>query len=189
MKEPALEGLLRRWRIRRVDPYLPAGGTLLDLGCGWGAALLRHAAPRLRRGFGIDPKAEPASLPENVRVLRHRLESVPWPMPEPAVDAVTMLAVLEHLEPEDVPAVLGEARRLLRPGGALVLTVPTPRAKPVLELLAHRVGVVSPDEIRDHKAYYDRRALAASLARSGFAVERYRAFQLGWNSFCVARPR
>ena len=188
MDEPALEKLLRRWRLRRVEPYLPDGGTLLDLGCGWEAALLRHAAPRLRLGFGLDPKAEPHDLPENVRVVRHRLEDVPWPLPEERVDAVSLLAVLEHLEPETANVVLDEVRRVLRPGGRLLLTVPTPRGKPVLELLAFGLGVVNPEEIRDHKLYYDRRRLAAVLAARGFAVERYVAFQLGCNSFCVATP-
>jgi cyclopropane fatty-acyl-phospholipid synthase-like methyltransferase len=188
MKEPRLEKVLRRWRLRRVDPHLPEGGSLLDLGCGWQAALLRHAAPRIRAGFGLDPKAEPADLPANVRVVHHRLEAVPWPLPEPQVDAVSMLAVLEHLDQDVADAVLSEVRRVLRSDGRLVLTVPTPSAKPVLEFLAFRLGVVNPDEIRDHKIYYDRGRLESSLARHGFAIERYRTFQLGWNSLCVARP-
>jgi SAM-dependent methyltransferase len=189
MHEPALERFLRRRRLRRVDPYVPEGGVLLDLGCGWEAALLRHAAPRIRRGFGLDPKVDPAGLPANVQVVRRRLEAVPWPLPEPRVDVVSMLAVLEHLDEEHTAVVLEEARRVVRPGGRLVLTVPTPSARPVLELLAYRLGVVNADEIRDHKVYYDRRRLAAALARRGWDVEAYRRFQLGWNSLCVARAR
>jgi len=187
MDEPALERLLRRWRLRRVDAWIPEQAVVLDLGCGWGAALLRHVARRVRRGVGLDPKAEPAGLPQNVRVVRHRLEDVPWPLPEPRVDVVTMLAVLEHLDEQAADTVLREARRVLRPGGRLVLTVPTPRGKPVLEVLA-RLGAVNREEIRDHKIYYDRRRLTSTLARHGLVVERYDAFQLGWNSFCAARP-
>src|SRR5262249_3224066 len=44
------------------------------------------------------------------------------PFADAAVDAVTMLDVLEHIpEPEEV---LAEARRVLRPGGVLILSVP-----------------------------------------------------------------
>src|SRR5512139_2964586 len=100
MREPPLETVLRRWRLRRVRPHVPEGGALLDLGCGWGAALLREAAPRIRVGYGLDAKAVPLGLPANVVVLRHRFQDVPWPVPEGDVDVVSMLAVLEHLDEE-----------------------------------------------------------------------------------------
>jgi SAM-dependent methyltransferase len=186
MKEPVLEKVLRRWRVGRVERYVPDGGTLLDLGCGWDAALLRQVAPRLRSGFGLDPKAEEVALPSNVRILRHRLEVVPWPIRD--VDVVSLLAVLEHLDAATAATVLQEARRVLRPGGRLLLTVPTPGGKPILEFLAYRVGIVNAEEIRDHKIYYDRDLLEVTLSRHGFEVEHYRTFRLGWNSFCVARP-
>lgn len=189
MREPLLEKVLRRWRLGRVRRFVPEGGALLDLGCGWGASFLRMASPRLRVGYGLDPKAEPGRLPPNVVLLRHRLEDVPWPVPEPAVDLVSLLAVLEHFDGETAGAVLGEARRRLRAGGRLVLTVPTPRGRPVLEFLAYRLGVVNPDEIRDHKVYYDQGLLERTLGDGGFRVESYETFQGGWNSLCVARPR
>jgi len=64
--------------------------------------------------------------------------------------------------------------------------VPSKAARPVLEFLAYRLGVVSEAEIRDHKQYYDRRSLIALLRDSGLAIERHRYFQLGMNNFLVA---
>jgi hypothetical protein len=47
MKEPVLEPLLRRMRIRRVLPYLRARQNcrLLDVASGWEARFLKSVAP------------------------------------------------------------------------------------------------------------------------------------------------
>jgi hypothetical protein len=74
----------------------------------------------------------------------------------------------------------------LKPGGQLVLTVPSFAAKPVLEFLAFRVGIVSEAEIRDHKRYYDRWSLQQLFAGSGLVIDVHRYFQLGMNNFVVA---
>lgn len=71
--------------------------------------------------------------------------------------------------------------------GRLLLTFPTPRAKPLLGFLAFRLGVVNGSEIRDHEVYHDRDRLEASPSREGFRVERCGTFLLGCNSLCVAR--
>ena len=105
----------------------------------------------------------------------------------PVAAAMTIVLTASPSSAGSAGVVLREARRVLRPDGRLVLTVPTPRGKPVLEVLA-RLGAVSREEIRDHKIYYDRARLTSTLARHGLVVERYDAFQLGWNSLCVARP-
>ena len=99
-------------------------------------------------------------------------------------DVVTMLAVLEHLE--QPTAILHEIRRVLTPCGKLVLTVPSKTAKPILEFLAFRIGIINRAEIADHKKYYDRRSLTRLLDETGFAVCEHRYFQLGMNNFCVA---
>ena len=78
-----------------------------------------------------------------------------------------MLAVLEHLE-HPTP-ILREIRRVLTPSGKLVLTVPSKAAKPILEFLAFRLGIISRAEIADHKTYYDRRSLTRLLDQTGFA--------------------
>jgi len=76
--------------------------------------------------------------------------------------------------------------RVLRDGGKLVLTVPGKRAKPVLEFLSYRLGIVNRAEIEDHKKYYDIIELENLAAEfSNLEIVRHKYFQLGMNNFCV----
>jgi ubiquinone/menaquinone biosynthesis C-methylase UbiE len=184
MKEPILEPLLRKMRIRRVLPYIREHRNcrLLDIGCGWDARFLKSVEPYIGSGVGVDFKA-PEYAEGKLRTERLTLQDR-LPYADASFDLVTMLAVLEHLEQPE--AILREIRRILRPGGQLVLTVPSKAARPVLEFLAFRLGVVSRSEIADHKVYYDRDSLGLALKLAGFTLLCHRYFQLGMNNFCVA---
>lgn len=165
MKEPILEPFLRRMRISRVLPFVECypNARLLDIGCGWDARLLKELEAHVASGVGIDFKApviDTLKLKTFSTTLDRRL-----PFDDAAFDIVTMLAVLEHLDhPQDI---MREITRILRPGGGLVLTVPSWYAKPVLEFLSYRIGIISPDEIRDHKRYFNREDLAQLVADVG----------------------
>src|SRR5438874_1182331 len=65
-----------------------------------------------------------ATLAEaGVELVLWDLEQTPYPLADESFDVVVMTEVLEHLR--DYPArSLAEARRILRPGGILVLTTP-----------------------------------------------------------------
>lgn len=159
MKEPLLEPWLRSLRIRGVMPYISRypNCDLLDIGCGWEAKLLRAIEPQITTGTGIDFKA-PLLPGGKIRTISARLDTK-LPFEDSSFDLITMLAVLEHLQyPKEI---LNECSRLLRPGGGLLITVPSKYAKPVLEFLAFKVGIVNPDEIRDHKQYFNREDLFA----------------------------
>ncbi|MEQ1877294.1 MAG: methyltransferase domain-containing protein [Bdellovibrionia bacterium] len=186
MQEPRFEKLLRRFRIRRILPYVGQNDVLVDVGCGWEAKALKDLAPRISKGYGIDLKVEPAGLPPHIKLIAQRFENFPWPIEENSCDKAIMLAVLEHIDQNLAQAVLRNIHRLLRPNGMFLLTVPTPLSKPVLEFLAYRLGIVNPDEIRDHKIYYGRKLLKKTLEDNGFRVKKYSKFQFGLNSFCVA---
>ncbi len=182
MREPVLEPFLRRMRLRRVlaclrDLHYP---TLLDIGCGWDARLLRELEPHIAKGVGIDfkaPKIHTEKLSTQSVVLERNL-----PFPDASFDVVTMLAVLEHLEyPVDI---LSEISRVLKPGGGLIATVPSRLAKPVLEFLSYRLGLVSSSEIKDHKAYYDREDLHALIAEiPDLSIRKHYYFQWKFNNF------
>lgn len=185
MKEPLLEPLLRRMRIRRVLPHIRVRRDckLLDIGCGWEARFLKSVEPYIESGIGIDFKAP---LLANGKIRADRLmltDSLPYE--DASFDIVTMLAVLEHLE--QPMAVLTEIHRVLNPDGLLILTAPSKAAKPVLEFLSFYLGLISRSEIADHKAYYDRSSLGTLLHSSGFMMITHKYFQLGMNNFCVAR--
>ena len=66
MKESLLEPLLRQLRIRQVLPVLleHPDCSLLDIGCGWEARLLRAVEPYVKRGTGVDFKAPSLATPK-----------------------------------------------------------------------------------------------------------------------------
>jgi cyclopropane fatty-acyl-phospholipid synthase-like methyltransferase len=187
MKEPAFEKILRRLRLNRISKCIENNDRVLDVGCGWQALALRYFSSRIKEGVGIDFKVEQKDVPLNISLLAERFDEK-WPSSEKGFDKVLMLAVLEHIEPERVGFVLKNIRGALKPGGKLILTVPTPRGKPVLEFLSYKLGVVNPEEIRDHKKYYDRSLLQEVMRENGFTLSQYKTFQLGMNSFGVATP-
>lgn len=158
-------------RIANADRLLamvPGGGRLLEIGCACG--FLLEAARR--RGFdvrGVEMSAwaaEYARRTYGVDVHTGTLESAA--LPAESVDVVVMADVIEHLF--DPPATLREIRRILAPGGRLLLLTPD-----VGSLAARLTGPRWWGLLDDHYFYFSRRTLRRLLAQEGFAVERIRA--------------
>jgi SAM-dependent methyltransferase len=112
---------------RAVGELAPAGGELLDLGCGSGE-LARHLAASGYRVTGCDiaptmlRQAATADVRSAVRWVRLEPCWQALPFAEGSLDAVVSASVLEYVP--DPGAVLAECARVLRPGGVLVCTVP-----------------------------------------------------------------
>jgi ubiquinone/menaquinone biosynthesis C-methylase UbiE len=106
-----------------VLELLPADTRrLLDLGCGTGLVTAHITRPGLTR-YGVDPAGAMARvaagrLPHSAVVVG---DGRALPYTNGAFDAVTIVWILHLLD--DVPAVIAEAARVLRPGGILVTTV------------------------------------------------------------------
>jgi ubiquinone/menaquinone biosynthesis C-methylase UbiE len=188
MKEPFLEPILRKLRIRRVLPLLRQFPQcrLLDVGCGWEARLLRSVEPYIESGVGVDFKA-PELESAKLNTISIKLDDK-LPFEADSFDAVTLMAVLEHLEKpleilREIHRVLKKAEVVGGRGGILVGTVPSKAAKPVLEFLSYRLGIVNEAEIRDHKRYFNKSDLAEIFAEAGFKDVMHRYFQCGMNNF------
>lgn len=182
-----LDELIFRLRAQRILAFLPSGGTVADFGCGYDAAFLRHLllSGRAARGIAVDLSLDPALASDRLSLVIADLNA-PLPIGIGSLDVAVSLAVLEHLDRFDIH--LRELHRVLRPGGTLLLTTPSPRARPVLEFLAHDLHLIDEAEIRDHKRYFNKAGLCASVAAAGFLPERivHKPFLFGMNQLIVA---
>jgi 2-polyprenyl-3-methyl-5-hydroxy-6-metoxy-1,4-benzoquinol methylase len=98
-----------------------AAGSLLDFGAGTGELLARlHGLSRFDRLAGVDLFARPASLPASIAWYQQDLNDAV--SLDERFDTVICSETIEHLE--NPRHVFRSLRRLVRPGGLLVLTMP-----------------------------------------------------------------
>ena len=166
---------------RAIRRRLPAGNDLrvLELGCGYRATQLMALRDRMKEGTGVDFSISPELRSVPGMVFHEGLIEDTLPkIATGAYDVVLLISVLEHLR--DPLAALESAQRLLRPGGVLLINVPTWRGKFFLEFSAFRLGLSPKVEMDDHKMYYDKRDLWPLLVKAGF---RPSAIRLSYHKF------
>jgi SAM-dependent methyltransferase len=99
-------------------------------------------------------------------------------------DTILMVAVIEHLA--DPRHILRQMPRLLRPGGRLVITTPTPFGN-LIHSIGVNLGLFYKTAAQDHKHIYDQVSLPHLLKECGLEVIKYRSFILGGNQLCVSQ--
>jgi ubiquinone/menaquinone biosynthesis C-methylase UbiE len=178
----SIEPLLQKLRIRQALPYIKKDDVLLDIGCDDPSMLLLQVKDLIAKGYGIDIVVQPKKMGK-IEILRQDLQEK-IEFKSKSADVITMLAVLEHMKyPEKM---VRECYRILKPGGKLVITVPSPRNKPLLELLA-KVGMVRREMIEQHVNYFSKKSLELLLTTAGFKHVRVKLFELGFNTFAVGQ--
>jgi SAM-dependent methyltransferase len=162
--------------LRGVRP--PA--VILDLGCGDGAAA--SLAARRNPGHhlaGLDWSATALrqASGRGLTLVRATLEPPGLPVASGVADVVIMSELIEHLI--DTDAALEEARRVLRPGGSLLLSTPNLAAwynrgllaigvQPVFSEVSLRGVYGRPGrQVAGHLHMFTRRALVQLLAARG----------------------
>jgi glycogen synthase len=162
----------RMFRLAGLAKQIPEG-IALDIGCGAGPGL-RYLATRAVNAVGID--ASLYALKEARRLVASRgLVQTDArggaPFRDGAFGLIVASEVIEHL-PDGIPF-LRECRRLLRPGGVLLLT--TPNLWDVRRITKPLVGEVwSAYTDPTHINLYTPRRLARELRTAGFDHPRVR---------------
>ena len=179
----ALDRILQRWRIAQARRFIARGSTVLDVGCADGV-LFERLHDRIAGGVGVDP-----TLTADVERPGYRLIAGNFPDDVPAerFDAITMLAVLEHLRPDDRAAVAAACGRLLEPGGRVIATVPHPVVDRILVLL-RALRLVDGMSMEEHHGF-DPRLVPGIFARPAWEPVARRRFQLGLNTLFVFERR
>ncbi len=155
--------------LDRIEQLMSHKGTMLDLGCFCGT-FLHVAAERGWRSYGIEPLVGPAIYARGefgLNVITDTLRDDSFP-PE-FFDVVTAFQVFEHL-----PDPLGELtkiRRILKPGGLVVVEVPN-----IDTVWVRLLGKYHRHFVPDHIYFFSPQTLEALLAKAGFTVMQIQAW-------------
>lgn len=153
-----LEKFLQNYRFKIVKPYLI--GDVLDFGGNHGEL-----------GKFVKGRYLVVNYDHSVMESAH-------------YDTIVCLAVIEHLEFEDVFKVFYKFKKILNKDGRIFLTTPTTMAKPVLECWAF-LGFLDKENIKEHKHYWNKKQIFELANKTGFMINKYKKFQFGFNQLVV----
>lgn len=127
--DPLIGRMLPEARFKRAlieQAGISSGAHILDLGCGTGTLTLE--IKRMHRDvavWGIDADSKALKLAKrkaaesNMPIAFYKGMAQKLPLPDASFDRVLSSLFFHHLDPAGKSAALGEARRVLKPGGEL----------------------------------------------------------------------
>ena len=140
---PRHESALYAWPLWQIDSgyiwaaraHVPAGGTVVEVGCASGIAYFAHRY----RVIGVDLSF--ASLARIAGLYDTCLQADSTralPLPDGSIDGVFSSFVWEHISPDLKPRALEQFARVLRPGGKLVFLYDVESDGPLFRYMKRR---------------------------------------------------
>jgi 2-polyprenyl-6-hydroxyphenyl methylase/3-demethylubiquinone-9 3-methyltransferase len=163
--EPRGKFAMLHWLAAASRP----GAVLVDLGCG-GGLTAPHLAELGYRHVGVDLTVSALRQAARHGVAPIRGDVCHVPLADGCADVVTAGEILEHVT--DLPAAVGQACRLLRPGGLLVVDTlaDTALSRFIAVTVGERLPGGPPPGIHDPALFVNRKALIAECARHGVTL-------------------
>jgi SAM-dependent methyltransferase len=169
--------------LAAVLQHASAPAVIVDVGCGDGLATSVAArASAGHRFVGLDWSTDAIrqARQRGLTLVRASVDGTRLPLAPDTADVVIMSELIEHLVDTDL--VLDETRRILRPGGSLLLSTPNLAAwynrgllalgvQPVFSEVSLRGVYGRPgNQVAGHLHMFTRRALVGLLAAHGFGA-------------------
>ena len=165
-----------RGRLRRSKKFLdrvasllgqaPGDIRLLDVGCSSGA-FLNSAVQLGFRAEGVEPapKAAATAQAAGLKVRKGLLHEAGYP--DEQFDAITLFEVIEHLQqPQEL---LRECRRILRPGGILLIGTGNAGSWS-MSAMGARWEYLNIEKHGGHVSFFNPGSIASLAQHSGFSV-------------------
>lgn len=163
-------------RVEMLQYIPPAARAFLEIGCGAGSfgSLLRRKIPDSHvTGVEIHQTSAQKARERIDVVIELAIEEAIEKIPDQSIDCVVCNDVLEHLM--DPWEVLRRLRRVLRPHGTVVSSIPNVRHFPVFKKYFlggdwkyEEMGVLD----RTHLRFFTRMSIARMFEECGYAVSR-----------------
>jgi SAM-dependent methyltransferase len=185
--EPLLASL-RAQRANQLIPYAHRSGRILDIGCGTYPYFLSRTS--FKHKFAIDQLPLNPTSASKLDIKWHSMDlnKIPKvPFEDDFFNVVTLLAVVEHLNPSSLALLFREIHRVLQPEGIVILTTPAAWSDHLLHLMAH-LRLVSAEEIDEHAYAYTLPLIGWYFGQSGFLMKnvKFGYFELGLNMWATA---
>ncbi len=187
-----LEPMLADLRAQRANKLIPSrlrNGRVLDIGCGSFPYFLAHTS--FQEKFAIDQIPLPQSTASELKIESYTLDlevKPRLPFEDNFFEAVTLLAVVEHLDPSLMAVLFKEVYRVLKPQGMVILTTPAAWSDGLLKFMA-RISLVSAEEIHEHAYAYTLPLLGWYFGQAGFEMTktRFGYFEFALNMWATAQ--
>lgn len=187
------ETFLAKKRAAMANKLIPTKtrkGRILDVGCGSFPHFL--LSTKFSEKHGVDlmvhEKMIPLQMKDALHLKKINLHKEKINYKENYFDVIVMLAVLEHIDRKKLPSLLKNINRMLKKGGVLIMTTPSPWSTGVLWALS-RTFLISKEEIDDHKELLGSKEILGQLQKASFLKKNIKQgyFELGWNMWFIAR--
>lgn len=187
-----LEPTLAHLRTQRANRLIPAdlrAGRILDIGCGSFPYFLAHTS--FEEKFAVDqlPMEKETAIKNRIEFFSLDLNHEPHlPFADNFFSVVTLLAVVEHLDPISMALLFQESHRVLKPGGTVIMTTPAAWSDGLLKFMAN-INLVSAEEIHEHAFAYTLPLLGWHFGQAGFEMTKVKFgyFEFMLNMWATAR--
>jgi SAM-dependent methyltransferase len=184
-KEAVLEPIFRelRYNVAHHDlkKILNNKSLILDYGCGPEAKFYNYLKDKnfsFKEYFGFDPL-----LSKEVSYIDKSITNNINFILENKYDLISLFAVIEHFPKDGFDYSI--FKKLLTSGGYILITTPTKLAKPILEFLSYRLGIVSKREIEEHQHYFDIKELESIFFKLGMKKVKGKVFEFSLNNYVL----
>ena len=170
-----LDRWLQTQRFKAIAPFLDKHASVLDIGSDDGAMFKFFGTIS---GIGLDDGIEKDINGQTWQILR---KSFPDGFDtDQKFDAITMLAVMEHLPDSTLQFLSDKCHYFLKPDGVILITVPDIRVDHILHFLKF-LGLVNAETLHQHHGF-DPRTVADIFDKKQFMLLKKRKFELGLNN-------
>ena len=184
-----LEPFLARLRAKKANRLIPNDlrqGRILDIGCGAYPYFLSHTYFKEKFAIENSLKSEGVTGINWFSLDLNRIPSLPFE--DGYFSTITLLAVIEHLNPISLVELLNECYRVLSSGGVMILTTPSAWSDGLLKLMA-KLSLVSEEEINEHVFAYTLPLIGWYFGKAGFKMTKLKFgyFEMMLNMWALAQ--